>query len=98
LDTHDRGDTEAAIAAFTADARVYDEDHEYRGTAAIRGWMERTAAAYTYTRTLTGAQRLEDGGWLLHNHLEGDFPGGVVDLRYRVVLLGDRIADLAITL
>jgi hypothetical protein len=30
------------------------------------------------------------------NHLEGDFPGGVVDLRYRFVLAGGLIAELEI--
>jgi hypothetical protein len=30
------------------------------------------------------------------NHLEGDFPGGVVDLRYRFLLADNLIADLEI--
>jgi len=30
------------------------------------------------------------------NHLEGDFPGGVVDLRYQFALKGDLIAELVI--
>ena len=29
-------------------------------------------------------------------HLEGDFPGGVVDLRYRYTLDADRIVHLTI--
>ena len=95
---HDAGDVEAALSSFTADARVYDEDREYRGTEAIRHWVTDTSAKFTYTRTLIGAERLEDGTWLVQNHLEGDFPGGVVDLRYRFVLSGALIADLAITL
>jgi len=33
-----------------------------------------TSAKFTYTRTLIGAERLEDGTWLVQNHLEGDFP------------------------
>jgi ketosteroid isomerase-like protein len=94
---HDRGDADTALGAFTADARVYDEDREYRGTGAIRNWVTDTSAKFTYTRTLTGVERLEDGTWLVQNRLEGDFPGGVVDLRYRFVLTGGRIADLAIT-
>lgn len=94
---HDRGDAEAAVSAFTADARVYDEDREYRGTEAIRNWVTETSAAFTYTRSLTGAEPLEDGTWLVRNHIEGDFPGGVVDLSYRFVLRDGLIADLAIT-
>ena len=34
--------------------------------------------------------------WIVVNHLEGDFPGGVVDLRYRFVMTGDLIAELVI--
>jgi hypothetical protein len=30
------------------------------------------------------------------NHLEGDFPGGVVDLRYKFVLSTELIAELVI--
>jgi ketosteroid isomerase-like protein len=94
---HDRGDVDAALSAFTADARVHDEEREYRGTETIRDWVTDTSAKFTYTRTMTGAERLEDGTWLVQNHLEGDFPGGVVDLRYRFILTGGRIADLTIT-
>ena len=94
---HDRNDTEAALSTFTADARVFDEDREYQGTEAIRSWMTDTAAKYTYTRTVTGAALTGDATWVVQNHLEGDFPGGVVDLRQRFVLRDGRIADLAIT-
>jgi ketosteroid isomerase-like protein len=94
---HDRGDAEAAVSAFATDARVYDEDREYRGTEAIRTWVSETSAKFTYVRTLTGAELLEDGTWLVQNHLEGDFPGGVVDLSYRFVLGDGLIVDLAIT-
>ena len=30
------------------------------------------------------------------NHLEGDFPGGVVDLRYKFTLTDDLISELVI--
>lgn len=96
-DAHDRRDTETALSTFSADARVYDEDREYRGTDAIRDWLTHAAAEFTYTRTLTGAERLQDGTWLVQNRLEGNFPGGVADLRYRFVLIEGKIADLAIT-
>jgi hypothetical protein len=97
LAAHDREDVEHTLSTFTADARVYDEDREYRGIEQIRAWLTATSAAFTFTRTLTGAQRLDDSTWLLQNRLEGDFPGGVADLRYRFALADDRIADLAIT-
>ena len=34
--------------------------------------------------------------WLVTNHLEGNFPGGEVDLRYQFQLQADRIAELII--
>ena len=52
-DAHDHHDTDGALAAFTVDATVRDDGHEYRGTDEIRDWLARTSAEYTYTRTLT---------------------------------------------
>ena len=49
-DAHDRHDTSRALAAFAADATVIDEDHEHRGTAAIRQWLDTAAREFTYTR------------------------------------------------
>ena len=34
--------------------------------------------------------------WLVTNHLEGNFPGGEVDLCYQFQLQGDRIVKLVI--
>ncbi len=96
LHAHDRHETDVALGAFTAGARVVDEDREYRGIDAIRSWMTGTAAKFTYTRTTTGAELTGDDTWLVSSHLEGNFPGGVVDLRHRFVLSEGRIADLAI--
>lgn len=96
LDAHDRNEVDAALSTFTPDARVFDEHHEYRGTEQIRAWLAAAGAQWTYTRTLTGTERLDDTTWLVHNHLEGDFPGGGVDLRFRFALTDGRIADLAI--
>ena len=42
----------------------------------------------------------EPNTWLVTNHLEGDFAGGVVDLRYRFVLSDNLISkspDRALT-
>ena len=37
---HDRHDTDGALSAFTPDARVVDENREYRGSDEIRHWLE----------------------------------------------------------
>ena len=51
---------------------------------------------FTYTRTLIGSVEVGDNTWLVTNRLEGDFPGGVVDLRYRFKISEGRIAELHI--
>jgi ketosteroid isomerase-like protein len=83
---HDRRDAEAALASFGPDATVVDDGTTYVGTERIRWWLGNAASEYTYTRTLTGADDLGDGAYLVHNHLSGNFPGGEVDLRYRFQL------------
>jgi hypothetical protein len=95
--SHDRRDVDGALSAFTADAKVVDEDREYRGVEEIRHWLETAASAFTYVRTLLSAETPAPGKWLVVNHLAGDFPGGVVDLRYQYRLTGDLISELLIT-
>ena len=80
---HDRRDTAAALSTFTPDARVFDDGREYLGTDAIREWLSTAASEFTFTRTLISASAEGDDAWLVVNHLEGNFPGGVVDLRYQ---------------
>ena len=93
---HDQRDTEAALVSFGPDASVIDDGHEYHGRDEIRDWLSRASVEFTYTRTLKDAEQLEPDRWLVTNHLEGDFPGGVVDLRYRVELTDDLITKLEI--
>lgn len=93
---HDRHDTDAALAAFGADATVSDEDTTYSGTERIRWWLANAASEYTFTRTLTGVDDLGAGMVVVRNHLSGDFPGGEVDLRYRFELRDGLIHRLEI--
>ena len=95
-DAHDRRDVEAALATFAPDATVMDDGHQYRGLDEVRHWLARASTEFTYTRTLLGADAIDANTWLVTNHLEGNFPGGVVDLRYRFVLADDLIAELEI--
>jgi hypothetical protein len=96
LYAHDRRDTDGALATFTPDALVTDDGHTYRGRVEIRDWLSRASVEFTYTRTLIDAAQVDDGTWLVTNHLEGDFPGGVVDLRYRFVVTGGLLSELDI--
>src|SRR4249919_2013501 len=84
LTASDRGDTEALVRCFAEDAVVVDEGREWQGTAAIRRWRLTVATAYQYTVQVTGARALGEadgtGRHDVHIHLEGNFPGGQVDL------------------
>ena len=100
LEASDRGDLDALVACFTDDAVVLDEGREWRGQAGLRQWREKVANAYEYTVEVCGAakQGSIDGVQRhdVHTHLEGNFPGGTVDLTFRFGLRGDRIASLQI--
>ncbi len=89
-------DLDALIGCFTADSHVLDEGHNYHGVAEIRTWRESLASRYTYTTEITRVQQTGDRGYLVSTHLEGDFPGGVVDLDQRFTLADGLISDLSI--
>lgn len=96
LAAHREHDTTTAIAAFAADATVTDEGRTHEGVDQIRAWMEKSSGEFTYTTSFVSASRDDAGGWDVVQHLEGDFPGGEVDLHFRFALEGDRIARLVI--
>ena len=93
---HDRPDVDAAVAAFAPDATVLDDGATYVGAASVRSWIATAASEFTYTRTLTGFDDLGDGVYVVRNHLEGDFPGGEVDLHYRFQIRDGLIEHLEI--
>ena len=43
-----------------------------------------------------GAERVDATHWVAVNRLEGDFPGGVAELRYRFTLADDLVTELVI--
>ena len=96
LRAHDRRDTDAALSTFAANATVVDDGQRYVGADRIREWLANASTQFSYTRTLTGVDAVDADTWLVTNRLEGDFPGGVVDLGYRFRLVGDAIAELLI--
>ena len=96
LAAHVAGDADTALRAFAADAVVVDDGSTYRGNDEIRRFLATAGSEFTYTETLAGAERTDDTHWVAVNHLEGDFPGGVADLRYRFAMDGDLVAELVI--
>lgn len=96
LKAHQARDLDIAAGSYTADASVTDEGHTYTGRTEIRSWLDRSASEYTYTIELTNTAKLDDHHYDLTQHLEGNFPGGQVDLHFRFTLRDGLIARLVI--
>jgi hypothetical protein len=96
LKAHQARDLDTAIGRYTDDASVTDEGRTYRGPNEIRAWLSRSASEFTYTIEMTGATKLGDDRYDVTHHLEGNFPGGSVDLHFRFTLCDGKIARLVI--
>ena len=100
LAASDDGNVDALVRCFTDDAVVYDEDHQWRGHVGIRQWREKVTTAFDYTVEVLGAEELGQIDGVerhdVYTHLEGNFPGGTVDLTDRFGLRDGRIATLQI--
>ncbi len=93
-------DVDGLVACFSDDAIVADEDRQWRGHADIRRWRSTVATVYDYTLEVRGVDSLgEDNAnarFDAHTHLEGNFPGGTVDLDYRFTVRDGLISNLEI--
>ena len=89
-----------ALRAFAPDAVVTDEGRTLRGHDEIGPWLRDAGTEFTYTTDIVGAERVDDDlpgeHWVAVLHLEGDFPGGVADLRYRFALVDGLVSGLVI--
>ncbi|GAA0191003.1 hypothetical protein GCM10008944_03890 [Cytobacillus oceanisediminis] len=94
---HQAHDRETELSCFAEDATVTDEGRTHTGLAQLRAWLGKAESEYTYTTEVTGAASAGTDRYDVVHHLEGDFPGGVVDLHFRFVLdAAGRIASLVI--
>jgi hypothetical protein len=96
LAAHAARDATTAIDAFSPDAVVVDEGRTYRGTDEVLDFLRNAGTEFTYTSELVGAERTDADHWVAIHHLEGDFPGGVADLRYRFTVDSDLVTELVI--
>ena len=96
LTAHVARDLDRAVACYQPDATVSDEGKTYRGRDEIRAGLARSASEFTYTIEMTGAAKLDDDHYDVIHHLDGNFPGGHVDLHFRFALRDGTIARLAI--
>jgi ketosteroid isomerase-like protein len=92
----DAVDLDALAACFTHDATVTDEGMTIRGHAAIRRWREEIAAKWRYTVTVLGSEPRDGDHHAVRALLEGNFPGGRVELTFDFGLHDGHIASLAI--
>lgn len=90
-------DPDAIAACFTPDAVVKDEGHTYVGRDAIRRWKAQSSTRYTYTVEPFALEE-QGGQTIVVSHLEGNFPGSPVDLRYAFRLEDGAVSHLEITL
>jgi ketosteroid isomerase-like protein len=100
LAASERRDVEAIVACFSDDATVLDEGRQRCGLAEIRHWREDVDTTYEYTSTLTqwSATGATDGAqcYDVTLHLQGNFPGGEVDLVNSFIVRDGHIVDLRI--
>ncbi len=96
LKAHHARDLDTAIARYADDASVVDEGRTYNGPDEIREWLSRSATEFTYTIEMTAAIKLGDERYDVAHHLEGNFPGGKVDLHFRFTLHDGKVARLVI--
>jgi ketosteroid isomerase-like protein len=89
-------DIEAITALFTDDAVVVDEDQTWSGTSRIRAWREGPASKYQYTTEVSDTVHAGADDYLVTGRLEGNFPGGTADLKWRFTIAGERIKGLHI--
>jgi hypothetical protein len=84
------------LAAFAPDATVIDNEKTYTGHDEIHHWREAESTQYTYTVMATHVEKFDDTHYVVTNRLEGDFPGGVVDVIYRFTVAEGLITSLEI--
>jgi uncharacterized protein (TIGR02246 family) len=89
-------DSDSLAACFAPDGVVTDEGASHHGRDEIRRWHEGTLTTFTYTVTVIGTEQTAPGEYRVSTHLEGDFPGGEVDLSYDFKLRDELISELVI--
>jgi hypothetical protein len=89
-------DVEAIVELFSEDATVVDEGREHNGAAEIREWQTGPASTYEYSVTITDRESLGEDRFRVAARLDGNFPGGTVELKFDFVVRGSRIAYLKI--
>lgn len=80
---------------FSIRATVRDEDHIHTGRDEIRQWKVEYSEKYTAKSTPISVAQ-DRGRTVVTCHVEGDFPGSPIDLRFFFRVEGDLISELEI--
>jgi hypothetical protein len=96
LDAHAAGDQATALEVFSPSALVTDQGHTFRGTEEIDGFLRDAGSEFTFTTEELGGERVDDQHWVVAIRLEGNFPGGIAELRYRFTIADDLVTELFI--
>jgi ketosteroid isomerase-like protein len=92
----DRRNIDEVVRLFSDDAVVADEDRTWRGASGVRAWREGPATAYQYTTKVQSIESAGGANYIARVRLEGNFPGGIVDLLYRFTIDDQSIRRLEI--
>lgn len=88
IDLADGDDKTRAIDVFSDDAVVTDDGRTFVGRDAVLDWLGGAASEFTYTSTTVSASET-DGIAVVERLIEGDFPGGRVQLTHTFELAPD---------
>ena len=87
-------DRDGLLALFTPDAVVVDEGATWRGTSEIRTWVGDVAFKFQYTAEVLGVEAAGEAAYVAYVRLEGNFPGGTVELNVSFDVDGNQIRRL----
>jgi len=89
-------DFDTLIELFTDDGVVVDEGKMWRGKSGIREWRDKAASIYQYTTKVLQVHEDGEDEYTALVRLEGNFPGGIVELEYHFTIKGGHIQMLEI--
>ncbi|MCX5516608.1 nuclear transport factor 2 family protein [Kaistia algarum] len=88
-------DFTVAVSGFSQSAVVKDESRDHVGPAAIRAWLEETAAQYDDHADARSAASSQSGIEVIAE-VSGTFPGSPIPLRFNFTIKDDQIVRLEI--
>jgi hypothetical protein len=94
LDAANANDTDAFLAAFTADGVVDDWGREFRGPARIRAWSDAEFIGVRVSLDVRGVERQGDGAIVVTAEVGGQGFNG--PSHFAFLLDGDRVSRMTI--